>query len=383
MSEAHSDGADEPRGRVRLADVARDAGVSVATVSKVLNGRRDVAPHTREHVERVLQTNGYLRRGGGGEPSAERMLEIVFHEITGEWAAEIIPAVERAARDAGISLIVTECGDRHSPGSAWIEGVLRRRPIGVILVFSDLDALEQHKLHSRGINLVVMDPAGEPGPEVASIGSTNWAGGFAAAEHLIGLGHRRIAMISGPEDMLCSVARVDGYRSALERAGIGFDAELLRVGDFHVEAGRERTGELMSLPQPPTAIFAGSDLQAVGVYEYARAHGVRIPEELSVMGYDDLQLSRWVGPPLTTIRQPLAEMAATAARQLIAIHREPRPAGAPISRRIELATSLVVRESTAPPRPAARVTRRAAFRPAELSRDGRCAPGRARWRSSR
>jgi LacI family xylobiose transport system transcriptional regulator len=345
VSETRGDSAHEPRGRVRLVDVARDAGVSVATVSKVLNGRPDVSVQTRAHVERLLQANGYLRRGGG-EPSAERMIELVFHEITGEWAAEIIPAVERAARQAGISLIVTESGDRHSPGSAWIEGVLRRRPIGVILIFSDLDALEQHKLRSRGINLVVMDPAGEPAPDVASIGSTNWAGGFAAAEHLIGLGHRRVAMISGPEDMLCSVARVDGYRSALERAGIGFDPELLRIGDFHVGAGRTCTAELMALTRPPTAIFAGSDLQAVGVYEYARAHGIRIPEELSVMGYDDLQLSRWVGPPLTTIRQPLSEMAAAATRQLIAMDGD----GTPPNRRIELATSLVVRESTAPPR---------------------------------
>ncbi len=348
MTDAQGESGAEPPGRVRLSDVARDAGVSVATVSKVLNGRPDVASQTRAHVERLLQANGYLRRGGG-EPSAERMLELVFHEITGEWAAEIIPAVERTARQAGISLIVTESGDRHSPGSAWIEGVLRRRPVGVILIFSDLDSLEQHKLRSRGINVVVMDPAGEPGPDVASIGSTNWSGGLAAAEHLIELGHTRIAMISGPEDMLCSVARVDGYRSALERAGIGFDPALLRIGDFHVEAGRRCTAELMRLAHPPTAIFAGSDLQAVGVYEYARAHDLRIPEQLSVMGYDDLHLARWVGPPLTTIRQPLGEMAATAARQLIAMDGDPHPPGVPPSRRIELATSLVVRESTAPP----------------------------------
>ncbi len=345
MSTRRSEKVNQPEGRVRLADVAREAGVSLATVSKVLNGRPDVAEGTRSRVEHTLFTNGYLRRAST-ESVGERMLEIVFHELTGEWAAELIPAVERVARQSGISLIVTESGDRHSPGSAWIEGVLRRRPLGVILIFSDLDQLEKHKLRSRGINFVVMDPAGEPEPDVASVGSTNWAGGYAAAEHLIQLGHHRIAMISGPEDMLCSVARVDGYRSALERAGIGFDPALLRVGDFHVSAGRERTVELMSLENPPTAIFAGSDLQAVGVYEYARAHGVRVPDDLSVIGYDDLQLSRWVGPPLTTIRQPLSEMAAMAARQLIAMSdgREP-----PISNRIDLATSLVVRESTAPP----------------------------------
>jgi len=345
MSTRQGNKVNEGSGRVRLADVAQEAGVSLATVSKVLNGRPDVAERTRARVEHALHANGYLRRVSA-DVVGERMLEIVFHELTGEWAAELIPAVERVGRQAGISLIVTESGDRHSPGTAWIEGVLRRRPLGVILVFSDLDQLEKHKLRSRGINFVVMDPAGEPEPDVASIGSTNWAGGFAAAEHLIQLGHTRIAMISGPEDMLCSVARVDGYRSALERAGIGFDPDLLRVGDFHVEGGRRCTGELMALAEPPTAIFAGSDLQAVGVYEYARAHRVRVPDDLSVIGYDDLQLSRWVGPPLTTIRQPLAEMAAMAARQLIAMSDGGET---PISNRIDLATSLVVRESTAPP----------------------------------
>jgi LacI family xylobiose transport system transcriptional regulator len=329
--------------RARLADIARDAGVSIATASKVLNGRPDVSAATRERVEQVLHHNGYLRRSRR-EGTSERMLEIVFYELTGEWTAEIIPAVADVAHSSGTSLIVTECGDRHSPGSAWIEGVLRRRPLGVILVFSDLSPSETHKLRSRGINFVVMDPAGEPEPDVASIGSTNWAGGLAAAEHLIELGHWRIAMISGPEDMLCSVARVDGYRSALERAGISFDPELLRTGDFHVEGGLRCTDELLALADPPSAIFAGSDLQAVGVYESARAHHLRIPTELSVIGYDDLQLARWVGPPLTTIRQPLSEMAATAARQLIHMNEQP---DAPVNRRVELATSLIVRESTA------------------------------------
>lgn len=343
-SEIDQEGVDAGN-RARLADIARDADVSLATASKVLNGRPDVAAATRERVEQVLRHHGYLRRGGR-DSTSERMLEIVFHELTGEWTAEIIPAVVDVAHNAAISLIVTESGDRHSPGSAWIEGVLRRRPLGVILVFSDLTPTEKHQLSSRGINFVVMDPAGEPEPDVASVGSTNWAGGFAAAEHLIELGHRRIAMISGPDDMICSLARIDGYRSALERAGISFDRELLRAGNFHVEGGRQRTDELLALADPPTAIFAGSDLQAVGVYESARAHHLRIPDDLSVIGYDDLQLARWVGPPLTTIRQPLSEMAATAARQLIRMSEEP---DAPVNRRLELATSLIVRESTAPP----------------------------------
>jgi len=333
--------------RVTLADIATEAGLSLATVSKVLNGRSDVSELTRARVEKLLHSHGYLRRAPVAASGANRMIELLFHELESEWAIEIIRGVERVTREAGISLIVTESGDRHSPGHTWIDGVLGRRPIGVILVFSDLDAQAKHKLRSRGVNFVVVDPADEPEPDVASIGSANWAGGFAAAQHLLSLGHRRIGMISGPEDLLCSVARVDGYRSALERAGVAFDPELVRTGDFHVAGGHRAASELLDLPDPPTAIFAGSDLQALGVYEAARPRGVRVPEDLSVVGYDDLRFARWVGPPLTTVRQPLGEMAETAARMLIRMSEDP---DAPINQRFDLATSLVVRESTAPPR---------------------------------
>jgi LacI family transcriptional regulator, xylobiose transport system transcriptional regulator len=335
-----------PERRVTLADIAAQAGVSLATVSKVLNGRADVSAVTRARVEKLLHGYGYLRRSSSASSGSAQMVELVFHELESEWAIEIIRGVERVTREAGISLILTESGDRHSPGHAWIDGVLRRRPMGVILVFSDLEQQEKHKLRSRGVNFVVVDPADEPEPDVASIGSANWAGGFAAAQHLLTLGHRRIGMISGPDDMLCSVARVDGYRSALERAGFAFDASLVRTGDFHVAGGRRGAAQLLDLPEPPTAIFAGSDLQALGVYEAARPRGVRIPEDLSVVGYDDLRIARWVGPPLTTIRQPLTEMAETAARMLIRMNDDPET---PVNQRFDLATSLVVRESTAPP----------------------------------
>src|ERR1700761_9293710 len=306
-----------PERRVTLADIAAQAGVSLATVSKVLNGRADVSAVTRARVEKLLHGYGYLRRASSASSGSAQMVELVFHELESEWAIEIIRGVERVTREAGISLILTESGDRHSPGHAWIDGVLRRRPMGVILVFSDLEQQEKHKLRSRGVNFVVVDPADEPEPDVASIGSANWAGGFAAAQHLLALGHRRIGMISGPEDMLCSVARVDGYRSALERAGIRFDPGLVRAGDFHVPGARAAAEALLDLTEPPTAIFGGSDVQALGVYEAARPRGVTIPDDLSVVGYDDLRIARWVGPPLTTIRQPLTEMAETAARLLI------------------------------------------------------------------
>ena len=143
--------------------------------------------------------------------------------------------------------------------------------------------------------------------------------------------------------MLCSLARLDGYRSGLERAGVAFDPALVRYGDFHHEGGFARAVELLGLPDRPTAIFAGSDQQAFGVYEAARQHGLRIPDDLSVVGFDELPVSRWASPPMTTVRQPLAEMGSAAAQMLGELID-----GMPLrSNRMELSTELNVRESTA------------------------------------
>jgi LacI family transcriptional regulator len=153
----------------------------------------------------------------------------------------------------------------------------------------------------------------------------------------------RIGAITGPPDYLCSRARIDGYRSALERAGLGFDETLVRHGDFEHEGGFIRGSELLDQQQPPTAIFAGSDQQALGVYEAARQRGLRIPQDLSVVGFDDLPAARWVSPPLTTVRQPLADMGRVAAGMLGDLIE-----GIPLhSQRVELSTELIVRESTA------------------------------------
>ena len=210
---------------------------------------------------------------------------------------------------------------------------------------SDFTAGQLGKLRSRGIPLVVVDPAGTPGPETPSIGATNWQGGLTATRHLLELGHRRIAMIGGPDGVLCSRARIDGYRTALETAGLRVDPALIRRGDFHSRSGYRQLASLLTLPDRPTAVFAGSDLQALGVYEAARDAGLRIPDDLSVVGFDDLPLSRWLTPELTTVRQPLQEMAAAGTRLAIALSR----GHGPHDQRIELATSLVVRRSTAPP----------------------------------
>ena len=349
----------QPASRVTLASVADEAGVSLSTISKVLNGRSDVSSATRARVESLLAQRGYARRVSA-EASRSELIELVFHELESSWSMEIIAGVEATAKEHGLSVVLTESGSRHAPDPAWIEGVMRRRPLGIVLVFSDLAPEYREKLQARSIPFVIIDPAGDPSPDVPSVGSANWSGGLLATRHLIELGHRRIAAITGPEDMMCSLARLDGYRSAMNKAGLPVDPQdavapttpitvllslyqRVRFGDFHVSGGRDHSLSLLNLPEPPTAIFAGSDLQALGVFETARALGLHIPRDLSVVGYDDIALTRWVSPSLTTIHQPLRRMGAEATRIVIRMADE-RPATTP---RLDLATSLVVRDSTA------------------------------------
>lgn len=332
-----------PRRSTTIADIAERAGVSVPTVSKVINGRSDVSAETRRHVEAIIREAGYQRGERAGRTAP--LLELIFHELESEWAMEIVRGVERVAGRHHLAVVLSEMQGRRTVGRTWIDGVLSRRPTGVIAVFSELTETSRDQLRSRGIPFVVVDPTGEPQHDTPSIGATNWSGGLAATRHLLGLGHRRIAVIGGPPDILCSRARLDGFRAAMDEAGVAVDPGLVSRGDFHVDEGIRRGRALLQRPDRPTAIITGNDLQALGVYQAARDLRLHIPEDVSVVGFDDLPMARWVSPPLTTIRQPLAEMAEEAAELVVAM------AGgtAPPQPRVELATELVVRESTAPP----------------------------------
>jgi LacI family transcriptional regulator, xylobiose transport system transcriptional regulator len=206
---------------------------------------------------------------------------------------------------------------------------------------------EQHALlAASAIPLVTVDPTGDPDHPVPSVGAANLNGAIAAARHLLDLGHRRIAVITGPTERLCARARLEGARAALDAAGAPLDDRLVRTGQwFAFEDGLNHARELLRLPEPPTAVLCGNDLQALGVYEAARQAGRHIPHDLSVIGFDDIAPTRWCGPPMTTVRQPLADMGAAAAKLILSLAVGEPPAQA----RVELATTLIVRESTAPP----------------------------------
>jgi LacI family transcriptional regulator len=325
--------------RATLSSVAAAAGVSLATVSKVVNDRADVAPATRQRVRELLDQHNYVRPGRRRRRS--RVVDLVLPALDSEWAVEIIRGVISSELDAVVSAL-PDGPDRHT----WAERLAGAGRAGVIVVTSEFTATQKRVFRHAGIPCVVVDPVDLPDPDVPSVGATNWGGGLAATRHLLELGHRRIAVIGGPRGLLCSRARIDGYRAALESAGVPYDPELVREGTVHHAGGYEAAIALLALPDPPTAVFAGSDEQAFGVLEAARVAGLAVPRDLSVVGFDDLPISRWAAPPLTTVRQPLADMGRVGAQMLLTlIEGRELDAG-----HVELATRLVVRASTAEPR---------------------------------
>jgi DNA-binding LacI/PurR family transcriptional regulator len=327
--------------KVRLAEVAAAAGVSVPTVSKVVHGRSDVAADTRSRVEAVLAAKKYAapRRA----PEGPGLIDLVFTGPLNPWAVEIINGAEKAAAAAGHRLTISIL-DGKAASDDWLARVSASRTNGIILGLAELPPAYRARLNALNVPMVIVDPAGQPDPHIPSVGAANWAGGYTATEFLVKLGHRRIGTITGRPSLPCSQARVNGYLAALEHGGLTADQALVRTGDFTFEGALTAATAMLARPDRPTAIFAGNDFEAMGVYEAARRQGLRIPEDLSVVGFDDLPMSAWAAPPLTTVAQPLAEMAATAAQMVLQL--SPDSAG----NRVELATSLVVRSSTAPPR---------------------------------
>lgn len=330
-------------GRVTAAEIARQSGVSISTVSKVVHGRHDVSAATRRRVLAVIAERGYQPRDLRPD-SGPALVDLVFDHYDTEWATEIVRAGALAAQDEGLAVVITSLAEGEKRTNCLAD-LRARGSRGVILLAPRLDQRLRAELHRLKVPSVTVFPRGEPDPDVITVGTTNWAGGFAATRHLLSLGHERIAVIGGHRDMLASRARVDGYRAALESAGKSVDPALVRWADFEVEDSSLQARELLALPQRPTAIFAGNDLSALGVLDAARHSGLRVPDALSVVGFDDLAISRWTSPPLTTIHQPFARMVQTAIRIVLSIGRgEETP-----HHGIELATELVVRESTAPP----------------------------------
>lgn len=341
--------------RVTLATVAESAGVSVATVSKVLNGRTDVSESTRERVQEILRQHEYVGRRSP-EPAGRTVVEVFYQGFLNAYSVEVIQGVVEAGQTADVDVVVTSrpprenrVADRVAP---WIRELSTTGRVAAIGITSALATADLAALARARLPLVVVDPINVAQPEVTSVGSTNFAGGMAATQHLLSLGHRRIAYLGGAPTSGCNQARMNGFRGAMEAAGLPVPKDYVWLREFLYDDGLAGGTALLDLPDPPTAIFAGSDEIALGVMEAARARGLRVPEDLSVVGYDDTQVARLASPPLTTVRQPLREMGAVALRTALKL-----AAGEQIdSHHVELATRLIIRDSAATVTPRRRAT---------------------------
>src|SRR6266511_2467477 len=336
--------------RPTIRDVAARAGVSHQTVSRVINGREEVAPETRERVRAAIRELQYvpspLARGLMG--SRTHTLGMVTADVTDQFFAEAIAGAELETRKRGYFLIVASVeGEAEDDELAYLRLMLERRVEGLIVARPQVP-----------LTLDQLPPAVERVP-LLSIGSTevpgfmavdvdNRGGGFEATSQLLAYGHRMIATITGPSDWPSAHERLDGYRRALREVGTYDESLVEAASDWGPESGQEALGKLLSRAPGFTAVFAHSDLLALGAIRELRSRDLSVPEDMSVVGYDDIPVASFVDPPLTTVRQPMREVGALAAKLLL--DRISGDAAAPVGGRIHLPTMVVERGSVGPPR---------------------------------
>jgi LacI family transcriptional regulator len=332
------------RNRVTITDVAREAGVSVATVSKVINGRDGIARSTAAHVQQVVADLGY-------ESSlVARSLRSHRTHVLGILVAEFEPFSTEILKGAGAALAHTPYallaytgggGPAAQPG--WEQRYLSRLSgtliDGAVLVTPTVVEVD------AGVPVVAVDPHAGPGG-LPTVDSDNQHGAALAVRHLLALGHRRIGFLGGRPDLESSRLREAGYRQALAEAGVDIDPRLMHVAEYRRDAAAAPTAAMLALDDPPTAVFAANDLSAMGILDAADRLGRRVPEDLSVVGFDDIPESASTTPPLTTVRQEIQQLGAGAVELLLRLVD-----GTPVEQEhVRLPTTLVRRGSTAAPR---------------------------------
>ena len=325
--------------RVTIGDVAAEAGVSIATVSRVVNGRYGVAPDTFARVRAVIDDLGYESSLVARSLRSRRtnVIGIVVADLE-PFSAELLKGAARAIRGTGYELIIYSGGGHVEDQVGWERRYLSRLngtlTDGTILVTPTVVDVP------RGAPVVAVDPhAGSS--TLPTVDSQNLEGAVAATEYLISLGHRHIGFLAGRPDLESARLRELGYRKALARAGIAFDPELVRVGGYTEETAETPARELLLLDRRPTAVFAANDVSAIGTMKVANELGLEVPRDVSVIGFDNIPESALSTPPLTTIDQSIQEMGSEAARLLIELIDE--PAREPVH--LTMPTELVVRQS--------------------------------------
>lgn len=327
-------------------DVAREAGVSYSTVSRTLTGYEFVKPSTREKVLRAAEKLGYVpnqqaRSLAGGHSN---LIGVLVPALSNSYISEILRGIDEALSESNYNLLLYTTHRQRGDESQYAATIINSGVDGLLLVVPLISTPYLDTLEEQDFPYVVIDQLDKTHKGSAVV-AANWQGAYEATQYLIGLGHQRIGFISGLAGIQSAAERLAGYTAALSEHGIPFQKDLTVEGAFRERGGYTAAQRLLSLSDRPTAIFAANDLSAFGAIEAIREQGLRIPEDISLIGFDDLPQASLVYPKLTTVRQPLDSMGHKAVTMLLEQIENP---GRPKCQ-ITLATEFVIRDSCCPP----------------------------------
>lgn len=333
--------------KVTIIDVAAEANVSYGTVSRVINNSVHVKKETRDRVLKTMLRLGYVanrqaRSLAGGSTNS---IGVLVPDLGTGYIGEIIRGIDSELGLKDLDLILYTTHRTASKEASYVANLATGMVDGLLLVLPRSPADFIGTLTQHNFPFVLIDHQGI-GPDCPSVGAANWQGGFTATEYLIKLGHQRIGFITGWMDLGCALERLDGYRSALRTNHIPEGPELIYEGTFFQPDGFTGASTLLDIPDPPTAIFASNDVMAMGVMDAVRNKGLRVPDDVSVIGFDDIPQASLIRPALTTIRQPLEKMGRVATQMLLELLNQPQKKAG----RIELPTELILRDSCQAPR---------------------------------
>jgi LacI family transcriptional regulator, galactose operon repressor len=336
----------ERAARVTIRDIARAAGVSVATVSRVINGRPDVSPQTREAVLRVARAHNFTTNRSARALSVGRtgLIGFTVPWVDQNYFTGILSGAAEALYEQEQRIVLCPTHHEHDREVTLLERLMNGATDGAIILLPEESNEELRRLQEVGYPFVVADLRQPLDEGIPAVSASHFAGARAATDHLVRLGHRRIGLITGFRGWTATEERLVGYKGSLATAGIPFLPELVVEGHFNAETGYAAARQLLELKERPTAIFASNDNMAAGALRAAAERGLAVPDELSIVGFDDTELARILSPRLTTVRQPLAEHGRTAVSLLNRLIDGQRIEAL----RVELSTRLIVRESTGP-----------------------------------
>ena len=332
----------KPNGKVTIVDVAAEAGVSFGTVSRVINNDIHVKKETRERVLLTMDRLGFVanrqaRSLAGGKSNS---IGVLVPDLGTGYIGEIIRGIDAELSLTGLDLILYTTHRTASKEASYVANLATGMVDGLLLVLPRNPVDFIGNLTQRKFPFVLIDHQGA-GRDCPAVGATNWQGAYNATEYLIKLGHKRIGFITGSMDLGCAVDRLEGYRSALRTHHIPDAPDLIYEGTFFQPDGYAGASEMLDLQVPPTAIFASNDVMAMGVMDAIRSRGLRVPGDISVIGFDDIPQASMVRPALTTVNQPLEKMGRVATQKLLDLLQEPDTK----AERIELPTELIIRDS--------------------------------------